>query len=72
MKYVDPVTCTCKTLAGTGEPGFHDGDISEAQFNEPGGLEISDDGKLLYVADTNNNCIRIIDLERKTVQKVKY
>lgn len=45
------------TLVGTGEPGKSD---SPAQFDEPGGLSVAA-GKL-YVADTNNHAIRIIDL----------
>lgn len=38
-------------------PGWADG--LEARFNEPGGLSF-DDGKL-YVADTNNHTIRVVD-----------
>eukprot|EP00794_Sanderia_malayensis_P005300 gene5300-5969_t len=70
IKTVDPSTCTSQTLAGTGKSGLVDGDLLHAQFNEPGGLEISGDGKELYVADTNNHCIRIIDLERKIVKRL--
>jgi len=45
-------------LGGTG--GFRDGDATLAAFDEPGGLSYAA-GKL-YVADTNNHSIRIIDL----------
>jgi len=34
------------------------GDATEEQLCEPGGLAVSADGTLLYIADTNNHCIR--------------
>jgi hypothetical protein len=34
------------------------GDTTEQQLCEPGGLAVSADGTLLYIADTNNHCIR--------------
>ncbi|XP_014203880.1 NHL repeat-containing protein 2 [Copidosoma floridanum] len=37
-------------------------------FNEPSGLAVSCDGKTLYVADTNNHCIKAIDLDN--VEKI--
>jgi DNA-binding beta-propeller fold protein YncE len=48
------------SYAGTGLAGYKDDIISVAQFNEPGGLAFAD-GKL-YVADTNNHAIRVINL----------
>ena len=54
-----------KTLAGGGEAGYRDGDASEAQFNQPGGLSYAT-GKL-YVADTNNHAIREVDVQTGTV-----
>jgi len=44
-----------KWLSST--PGWADG--TDPQFNEPGGLSFSNG--LLYVADTNNHAIRVID-----------
>ncbi|WP_264520932.1 T9SS type A sorting domain-containing protein [Flavobacterium sp. N1994] len=46
------------TLAGSGVAGFADGTGTAAQFNNPSG--ICTDGYYIYVADTNNNRIRII------------
>ena len=69
---IDPLSCTCTTLAGTGTPGLKDGPCNEAQFNEPGGLDICRDGKALVVADTNNSAIRIINLETKYVEQVTF
>ncbi|XP_036428601.1 NHL repeat-containing protein 2 [Colossoma macropomum] len=68
IKVVDPKTKQCRVLAGTGEasdvfgPGF-----TESSFNEPGGLCVAEGGKVLYVADTNNHHIKVLDLETKTV-----
>ncbi|RWS14327.1 NHL repeat-containing protein 2-like protein [Dinothrombium tinctorium] len=50
-----------KHLIGGRESGYKDGDFSEAAFNNPQGVVwLSED--TLFVADTNNHCIRKIDL----------
>ena len=53
------------TIAGTGEAGKRDGPGDGASFYEPGGLSVAD-GRL-YVADTNNNAVRLIDLATRVV-----
>jgi DNA-binding beta-propeller fold protein YncE len=55
-----------KSFAGNGSAGFQDGVLHEAQFNEPAGLTAAN-GKL-YVADTNNHAIRVIDMAEGTVE----
>lgn len=50
--------------------GFKDGGFDECQFNEPGDVKLSNDGQFVYVADTNNHRIRLLDLEKKTVTSV--
>ncbi|MEE6486798.1 hypothetical protein FKM82_014711, partial [Ascaphus truei] len=68
IKVVDPKTKNCATLAGTGQLGNVAGlSFTQSTFNEPGGLCIGGDGRLLYVADTNNHQIKVLDLETKTV-----
>jgi DNA-binding beta-propeller fold protein YncE len=66
IKVLNPQTREVKTFAGTGDAGFKDGTLDSAQFNEPAGLAAAN-GKL-YVADTNNNAIRVIDLAEGTVK----
>jgi len=58
IKVIDAKTTATRTIAGTGQPGLAD---EPAQFDEPAGLSYAD-GKL-YVADTNNHAIRVIDLK---------
>ncbi|XP_030256874.1 NHL repeat-containing protein 2 [Sparus aurata] len=68
IKVVDPKTKQCSTLAGTGEAGDTLGpEFNKSCFNEPGGICAGDGGKLLYVADTNNHRVKVLDLASKTV-----
>ncbi|MBI5837149.1 MAG: Ig-like domain-containing protein [Candidatus Eisenbacteria bacterium] len=48
-----------RTLAGSG-PGFADGRGAAAQFRFPAGIAVGP-GRLLYVADQGNHCIRRVD-----------
>lgn len=47
------------TLAGSGRPGFADGLMSQAEFNEPIAVAV-ERGGTIYVADRNNHRIRKI------------
>lgn len=49
-------------VAGEGAPGYRDGLFSSALFNSPGGLALDAGKNDLYVADRDNNRIRIIHL----------
>ena len=59
IKRLDPATGAVKTFAGTGRPGQADG--ARPAFYEPGGLSVAE-GRL-YVADTNNHAVRVVDLQ---------
>jgi DNA-binding beta-propeller fold protein YncE len=61
VKLLNPATRHVKSFAGTGKPGQSDG--SRPSFYEPGGLSVTD--AKLYVADTNNHAIRVVDLKTK-------
>ncbi|XP_037659921.1 NHL repeat-containing protein 2 [Choloepus didactylus] len=68
IKVVDPKTKNCATLAGTGDASnVISSNFIESTFNEPGGLCIGENGRLLYVADTNNHQIKVMDLETKII-----
>lgn len=61
IKELDPNQDKVTSLLGTGKPGQADG--TTPSFYEPGGLALAN-GKL-YIADTNNHAIRVVDLKTK-------
>lgn len=61
-------TATITRIIGSGEAGLHDGPLSKAQFHNPHGMARL--GDLLFVADTENHAIRVVDLAAGTVQTV--
>jgi DNA-binding beta-propeller fold protein YncE len=61
IKELDPKARTVKTFLGTGKAGQSEG--AAASFYEPAGLSIAN-GKL-YIADTNNHAVRVVDIETK-------
>ena len=50
--------------------GYADGDATVAEFDEPGGISYAEG--ILYVADTNNHVIRLIDLEEGLVDTLDF
>jgi hypothetical protein len=52
-------TVKVDTLAGTPEPGYADGRGHSARFDGPAGIAVDASGAVV-VADTRNNCIRLI------------
>ena len=63
IKVLNPATRSVTSLVGSTSPGLEDGE--KAKFFEPGGLSEAD-GKL-YVADTNNHAVRVVDLATRKV-----
>jgi len=61
IKLLDPASREVRAFAGSGKPGQDDG--NKPSFYEPGGLAVTTDK--LYVADTNNHAIRVVDLKTK-------
>jgi DNA-binding beta-propeller fold protein YncE len=66
IKVLNPRSREVRSFAGTGVAGLQDGAPNEAQFNEPGGLAAA--GGKLYVADTNNSALRVVDLASGSVE----
>lgn len=61
IKAINVEDRTCHTIAGSGQAGNNDAENgAKAEFNEPGGIWAA--GGKLYVADTNNHAIRVVDL----------
>jgi DNA-binding beta-propeller fold protein YncE len=67
IKELDPKREKVTTLFGTGKPGQADG--ASTSFYEPGGLAVAHDK--LYVADTNNHAIRVVDLKTKQASTLR-
>ena len=61
FKFVNPIHnldfASVSIVAGTGIPGYVDGEASEAKFHSPQDMSVSPDGAVL-IADKENNCIR--------------
>lgn len=53
IRLIDPAADTVRTVAGDGTSGFADGDGQSAQFFGQEGIDVTTDGKTLYVADGN-------------------
>ena len=62
---VTTLTGDVTQVVGSGERGFADGPFDAARFFDPQGLAIS--GDRLYVADTKNHAIRLVDLQSREV-----
>ncbi|MCW5806058.1 MAG: hypothetical protein KIT31_27075 [Deltaproteobacteria bacterium] len=71
IRAIDMATGMIENFAGTGTPGYagDGGPASAAQLNFPRDLEIGPDGDL-YVADTDNNVIRAINLSSGVIRTV--
>lgn len=57
-------------VIGTGKPGLTDGSFEEAQFFAPQGMTLDSENQLLYVADTENHCLRQVDLKSQQVKTI--
>jgi thiol-disulfide isomerase/thioredoxin len=67
IKLLDPGRRSVNAFAGSGKPGQADG--NRPSFYEPGGLAVTADK--LYVADTNNHAIRVVDLKTKETKTLQ-
>jgi thiol-disulfide isomerase/thioredoxin len=66
IKVIDFDLKIVRTVWGSGKPGDADGD--HPQFNEPNGIAIIGDN--VYIADTNNNVIKVGNLKTGRVSKL--
>ena len=65
IKRLQPLARSSATFAGSGEAGLLDGPGVVARFHEAGGVSAA--GGKLYVADTNNHAIRVVELATRKV-----
>ena len=69
VKRVDPATREVRTLAGTGERGHEDGSVGVARFANPEGVAVRN--HLVFVVDTDNHALRVIELGRLAVHTIE-
>ncbi|MCM3903176.1 MAG: redoxin domain-containing protein [Pyrinomonadaceae bacterium] len=67
IKQLDPAARSVKTLFGTGKPGQTD--CNSPSLYEPGGLSVANNK--LYIADTNNHAVRVVDLKTKEISTLR-
>ncbi len=59
-----------QTVFGSGAVGLDDGPAAKATFRNPQGMALSENGEVLYVADTDNHAIRALNLKTRTVSTI--
>jgi sugar lactone lactonase YvrE len=71
IRRIDFASNVIETVAGTGVQGFagDGGPALQAKLGPVNDLEFGPDGRL-YLADTENNCVRAIDLETGIIEMV--
>ncbi len=67
IKELDLQSGFVRTFRGTGKPGQKDG--GDPSFYEPAGLSVANEK--LYIADTNNHAIRVVDLKTKETSTLR-
>ena len=65
---VTDLTGKLQYVIGSGAIGSQDGAYDVAQFDHPQGMDLS--GDLLYVADTENHLLRVVDLRQQQVRRL--
>jgi len=68
LKRLDPGARRIVSWAG-GAAGHEDGELTKARFWEPSGVSLAE--RRLYVADTNNHAVRVIDVDAGTVRTLE-
>src|SRR5665213_1578760 len=69
IKVFNPQTRVITTLLGESKAGYTDGPAAQSLFNEPCGLAFA--REKIYIADTNNNLIRVYDTQTKQVSTLE-
>lgn len=69
IKRMSLATLQVLNVAGSGRKGCADGRSKDAAFNEPAGLAVA--GNTVWVADTNNHAVRVVDLLENRVSTLE-
>lgn len=70
VRAVDLDTRIIRTVAGRGVAGFDgdDGAATESLLREPMALAVTGDGRLLFIADSENARVRVVDMGTGTIR----
>ena len=66
MKLCDLNSSVVKTVCGSGTAGYSDGTGNISRLSEPGGMALGP-SNTLFIADTNNNVIRVLDCSTESL-----
>ena len=69
IKAVELETLTCSSYIGTGYAG-DSVDGLKSKLNEPSGLSLSADQSKLFIADTNNHIIKVLELSTSSMTEL--
>lgn len=64
---VSDLSGNVQAVFGSGAAGLDDGPAAKATFRNPQGMALSENGEILYVADTDNHALRALNLKTRTV-----
>ena len=69
IRAIDLATGLIRTVAGAGAPGSSgdDGPAIEALLNAPSALAVAADASVLYIADTDNHRVRVVNLVNRRI-----
>ena len=70
IKLLDPKTGEIKRWVGSGKSGLKDGKGIDSRLSEPSGFALDSKANKLYVADTNNHVIRVINLTSQEIRTI--
>lgn len=70
VRTFDHATGRVDSLTGGGKPGFHDGPVEQARFNQTFTVDLHPDGDRLLIADLANRRVREINLTTRTVSTI--
>lgn len=71
LKWMDPETRRVESWVASGDAGFQDGAGAAARMSEPSDVALAATLGRVYVADTNNHRVRVVDLETGEVSTLE-
>ena len=70
IRLINMISGNVSTIAGSGVYGYLDGPALQAQFYNPYGIALNPSNGNIFVADTNNNIIRLINMTSGNVSTI--